>query len=88
MAVQLARTLHRFAKLPDDLLDALRAEPWIAPFGPLLPALFAGPPQMTPSYAVMALHKIPHRRAASLRAAVSVRHSEEVCSIHCISIVR
>jgi hypothetical protein len=58
IATQLACTLHCFAKLTDALLHTLGTETGIAALGPLLPALFAGPLEVPPPYAVMAFNKI------------------------------
>ena len=51
-------TVDCFAELADELLYALGAQLRIAAFGPLLPALFAGPLEMTTAYAVMTLHQV------------------------------
>jgi hypothetical protein len=58
VAAQLPCAVHRFTEFADELLHALCAETRIAPFGPLLPALFAGPFQVPAPYPVMAFNKI------------------------------
>jgi hypothetical protein len=75
---ELPRTMHCFTEFPNDLLGTLGAQTAIPPFRPLLPALFAGPLQMTTSYAMMTFYQITPQASGFLargRKCVPLRSS-------------
>src|SRR5918912_3261664 len=54
---QLPGTVDGFTEFPNDLLDGLRREAGVPPFGPALPAFFGGPAPLQAPDALVPFHQ-------------------------------